>query len=155
MEGSPCLFPDEGFVPLQKWKEEQMTCRLLPGGGDDIFCARPIKRQGHTIASLDGNVSMVHIVRCPTGACASNNTCLTNRTGPGVTSSCLTAFVLLTIHFHTGCLPLSVITLLYPAASSFILLAKALSLSNTHCHHFESKIHATIKSEAMWNFRNT
>ena len=96
MEGSPCLPPDEGFVPLQKWKEEQMTCRLLPGGGDDIFCDRPIKRQGHTIASLDGNVSMVHILRCPTGACASNNTCLTNRTGPGVTSSCLTAFVLLT-----------------------------------------------------------
>ena len=106
VEGRPCLFPSEGFVLFQQWKEEQMTCRPLPGGGDDLFCARPIQRQGHTTSSLDGNDSRVHIVRCPTGACASNNTCLTNRTGPGVPSPCLNAFVLPTIHFHSGCLPL-------------------------------------------------
>jgi len=109
-EGSPCLFPNEGFVPFGRWKEEQMTCRKLLGGGDDLFCARPTKRRGRTATSLDGNVSRVHIVRCPIGACASNNTCLTNRTGPGALSAlsvCSTTVVLLTIHFPSGCLPLA------------------------------------------------
>jgi len=119
MEGSPCLFPSEGFVPLQRWKEEQMTCSFLPGAGDDLFCARPIQRRVGAATSVDSNISRVHIVRCPTGACASNNTCLANRTGPGAMSACSTCYV---------------------GSYSFILLATALSFSRMHSlHHYPGR----------------
>ena len=46
-EGQACLFPNRGFVPMQGWGEEQveMICTPLPGGGDDLYCARPIPQK--------------------------------------------------------------------------------------------------------------
>jgi len=68
----------------------------LPGGGDELFCARRIppkkwqvqesRRQGEdgdasaedgsqNSSSIDDS-SVVMVIRCPVGACAPNNTCL-------------------------------------------------------------------------------
>jgi len=86
-EGQSCLFPNDGWVLMKSWKQEPMTCMRLPGGGDELFCARQILAGETSIAPGDGNASdfgnasRVTIVRCPIGACAENNTCLQNRIG--------------------------------------------------------------------------
>ena len=88
----------------------------LPGGGDELFCARLI--QNHPLSGVrrakassgnsttdddsnsgddgDANVSttiQAKVLRCPVQACGPNNTCLQNRTGP-VCGYCQAGFVM-------------------------------------------------------------
>lgn len=72
------------------------VCMRLPGGGDELFCARRIppkkwevqeaRRQGEggdksaengaqNSSSIDDSTSVM-VIRCPVGACGPNNTCL-------------------------------------------------------------------------------
>ena len=46
-EGKPCLFPSpsRGFVPMRGWEQVEMVCMPLPGGGDKLYCARPIPQK--------------------------------------------------------------------------------------------------------------
>ena len=44
-EGQPCLFPNQGFVPMRGWEQVEMVCTTLPGGGDELYCARPIPQK--------------------------------------------------------------------------------------------------------------
>ena len=94
-QGKPCLFPEEGFILMRGWRQQPMACVVLPGGGEELFCARPrrqvagLRRQGGDEAAGSANESNATtdatralVVRCPIGACAANNTCLQNRTGP-------------------------------------------------------------------------
>ena len=92
--GRPCLFPSEGSYALAGWKHRSMTCSLLPGGGDELFCARPLmvesdaslrRQKGDSLgasSSSNGSTSRALVVKCPIGACDSNQTCRQNRTGP-------------------------------------------------------------------------
>ncbi len=91
-EGEVCLFP-EGSFARSGWKEGAgvkgtMRCMHLPGGGKEIFCARATAQTAtRREQDVDSNAttavtSKVWVFRCPVGACADNNTCLQNRTGP-------------------------------------------------------------------------
>jgi len=116
-EGDPCLFPDQGYVPLGGWSQGPMTCSRLAGGGDRLYCARPLsdakatrRKSGGGGGSSSNSVSpagvhtakefgnetdaaSVMVIRCPVGACGKNNTCLGNRTGP-VCGFCLPGFMM-------------------------------------------------------------
>jgi hypothetical protein len=103
-EGEYCLFPDQGYVALGGWEEKPLRCLRLPGGGDQLYCARPIAGKQPTRRKSSGGGSdsagsagvfqstkdfgndtgaaTVMVLRCPVGACGPNNTCLGNRTGP-------------------------------------------------------------------------
>ena len=94
-EGQPCLFPRNGTYLLRGWHERSMTCMPLPDRpSDELFCARPIleesdaglghRREEEALNSTTSNssTSKVMVVKCPIGACDSNNTCRQNRTGP-------------------------------------------------------------------------
>jgi Ca2+-binding EF-hand superfamily protein len=91
--GQACLFPREGLYWLDGWQERSMTCMPLPGGGDELFCARPILVERDASSrrqlqkALNSNASnsstaKAMVVKCPIGACDNNNTCRQNRTGP-------------------------------------------------------------------------
>jgi hypothetical protein len=94
-EGRACLFPREGSYALGGWQERSMACMQLPGGGEELFCARPLlandshlRRQAGAGEALDessssnGSTTRAIVVKCPIGACDSNQTCKQNRTGP-------------------------------------------------------------------------
>ena len=86
VDGEVCLFP-EGSFARSGWNEGTMRCRRLPGGGDELFCGRAreqlgTRRQGEAISNTSIASPKVLVLRCPVGACSSNNTCLQNRTGP-------------------------------------------------------------------------
>lgn len=119
IEGAVCLFPDQGWTLVGGWVQPTMWCSKLQGGGDDLFCARAsarnrsdssTRRKGGSSSTTsssatsnedaqeEGNVSeittiQVVVLRCPVGACAPNNTCLQNRTGP-VCGYCAAGFVM-------------------------------------------------------------
>jgi hypothetical protein len=85
-----CLFP-EGSFARSGWTEATMRCMRLPGGGDELFCARPAVRRAprrqedfdsEASTTVGNKTSKVWVFRCPPGACGANNTCLQNRTGP-------------------------------------------------------------------------
>ena len=87
-----CLFPEGSFV-RSGWTEGAggkgtMRCTRLPGGGDELFCARATaqkatrREQDAASNATTAVTSTVWVFRCPVGACANNNTCLQNRTGP-------------------------------------------------------------------------
>ena len=65
-----------------------MRCMRLPGGGEEMFCARATaqtatrREQDANFIATTAVTSTVYVFRCPIGACANNNTCLQNRTGP-------------------------------------------------------------------------
>ena len=95
-EGQPCLFPSDGTYLLGGWHERSMTCMPLPGSSpDELFCARAVlveseSRMSHrrqpdqdlNSTTSNASASKAMVVKCPIGACDSNNTCLQNRTGP-------------------------------------------------------------------------
>ena len=84
---------------LGGWQSESpMTCRRLPGGGEDqLFCARStqflnLRREGLSSgangtgaqtnegeSSTQNGARVLQVFRCPVGACDANNTCLQNR----------------------------------------------------------------------------
>jgi hypothetical protein len=89
VDGEVCLFP-EGFFARSGWTEATMRCMRLPGGGDELFCARAAvhkatRRQedvdSDASTTVGNGTSKVWVFRCPLRACGSNNTCLQNRTG--------------------------------------------------------------------------
>jgi hypothetical protein len=89
VDGEVCLFP-EGLFARAGWTEATMRCMRLPGGGDELFCARAAvhratRRQEDVNSDASTTVgigtSKVWVFRCPLRACGSNNTCLQNRTG--------------------------------------------------------------------------
>jgi hypothetical protein len=97
-----CLFP-EGLFVRSGWSDNAglggtMRCMRLPGGGDQLFCARATAQRATrrqqdadsnatnattTVGNaMSGVYDSVYLFRCPVGACDSNNRCLQNRTGP-------------------------------------------------------------------------
>ena len=102
VDGVVCLFPEGSFF-RQEWTGT-MRCMRLPGGGDELFCARATaqrvtRRQEHagsdTPTTESNATSRVWVFRCPVGACGSNNTCLQNRMGP-VCGFCMPGFAMQT-----------------------------------------------------------
>ena len=78
-----------------------MTCIKLPGGGEELFCARLLSAVSATRRTSTSNSSVVNatdavrasILRCPVGACGKNNSCNQNRTGP-VCGNCLPGYAM-------------------------------------------------------------
>jgi hypothetical protein len=92
VSGEICLFP-EGSFARSGWNEGAgvkgtMRCMRLPGGGDQLFCARATaqtatrRKQDADSNATTALTSTAWVFRCPVGACDNNNTCLQNRTGP-------------------------------------------------------------------------
>jgi hypothetical protein len=87
-EGEVCLFP-EGSFARSGWTEATMRCMRLPGGGDELICARATAQRAtrrqedaDPDAPTTRQNATTKVFRCPVKACGSNNTCLQNRTGP-------------------------------------------------------------------------